>query len=268
MKPYYEDGLATLYLGDAREVCADFGTASIDMIWTDPPYGHNNNNGDLAHRWEAALGIGEAGPARPIANDGAEASDLARWLFAESRRLLKPGGCCCCCGGGGSDPQFARWSLWMDESLGFKHAVVWDKGGLGMGWHYRRNYEFVLVGEKPGAACRWFGGLDTPNVVRISGIKPKATDHPTPKPEALVAWFLRLHSQPGDLVFDPFAGGGTTLVTAKRMGRRTIGVEIDERWAEMAATRLSQASLFEPRERAPEPKQVVAFEETPARKRA
>ena len=179
--------------------------------------------------------------ARPIANDGPEANELVQWMFGEVHRVLMPGCCCCCCGGGGGpDPQFARWSLWLDEALGFKQAVVWDKGGLGMGWHYRRNYELMLVGEKPGAACRWYGGNDQPNVVRINGIKPSAEDHPTPKPEKLMAHFLNLHSLAGHLVLDPFMGAGTTLVAAKRGGRKAIGIEIEERYCEIAAKRLAQ----------------------------
>ena len=245
MKPYYEHAGITIYHGDCREVLPAIAPNSVDLVLTDPPYGHNNNNnGDLAHRWEAALGLVDRvddEAARPIANDGPEANELVRWMFGEANRVLMPGCCCCCCcGGGGPDPQFARWSLWMDEAIGFKQAVVWDKGGLGMGWHYRRNYELMLVGEKPGAACRWYGGNDQPNVVRINGIKPSADDHPTPKPEKLMAHFLNLHSLPGHLVLDPFMGGGTTLVAAKRGGRRAIGVEVDERWCEMAAKRLAQ----------------------------
>ena len=244
MKPYYEHAGITIYHGDCREVLPAIAPNSVDLVLTDPPYGHNNNNGDLAHRWEAALGLVDRvddEAARPIANDGPEANELVRWMFGEANRVLMPGCCCCCCCcGGGPDPQFARWSLWMDEAIGFKQAVVWDKGGLGMGWHYRRNYELMLVGEKPGAACRWYGGNDQPNVVRINGIKPSADDHPTPKPEKLMAHFLNLHSLPGHLVLDPFMGGGTTLVAAKRGGRRAIGVEVDERWCEMAAKRLAQ----------------------------
>jgi site-specific DNA-methyltransferase (adenine-specific) len=124
--------------------------------------------------------------------------------------------------------------------------IVWDKGGLGMGWHYRRNYETVLVAEKPGRACKWYGGHDTPNVIRIPGIKPGPEDHPTPKPIELVKWFMRLHTQPGDVVLDPFMGGGTTLVAAKEMGRRAIGVELEERWCELAVKRLAQGILFSP----------------------
>jgi DNA modification methylase len=250
VKPYYSDEFVTLYLGDCREIAPTLDAGSVDFVFTDPPYGHNNNNnGDLAHRREAALGIAEVhGEARPIAGDDFdEANALVQFAFAEFSRLLKPGGCCCCCCcGGGPDPQFARWSLWLDDALGFKQAVVWDKGGLGMGWHYRRNYELVLVGEKPGAKCKWYGGNDTPNVFRLSGLKPSATDHPTPKPEGLVGHFLGLHSLPGDLVLDPFAGGGTTLIVAKRLQRRAVGIEIDERWAEHAAKRLSQGVLWTP----------------------
>lgn len=112
-----------------------------------------------------------------------------------------------------------------------------------MGWHYRRNYEMVLVGQKRGGACRWFGGNDVPNVVRFPGIKPQATDHPTPKPVDLPAWFIRLHTQRGDLVLDPFMGAGTTLVAAERMGRRAIGIELEERWCELAVKRLGQGAL-------------------------
>ena len=245
--PYYERDGITIFHADAREMLPGIEDDSVDLVLTDPPYGHHQNNGDLAHKREAALGlvsrgIAAEGDARPIANDDREtANALVRWLFAESRRILKPGCCCCCCGGGGGpDPQFARWSMWMDEALGFKQAVVWDKGGLGLGWHYRRNYELVLVGQKPGAPCKWYGGSATANVVRMHGIKPGADDHPTPKPVALMAWFMRLHSAIGDLVLDPFAGGGSTLAAAKLMRRKAVGIEIDERWCEMAARRVDR----------------------------
>lgn len=254
MSVYYADESVTLHLGDCREILPTLDAASVDLIFTDPPYGHNQNDGDLAHRWEAALGrlpTGSSAPeGRPIANDGPEANDLVRGVFIEAKRLLKPGCCCCCCccGGGGPDPQFARWSLWLDEAVGFKQAVVWDKGGLGMGWHYRRNYELVLVAEKPGAPGRWYGGHSVGNVIRINGIKPREWDHPTPKPVGLAERFIDWHSQPGDLVLDPFVGGGSTAVAAARGGRRFIGIDVEERWLELTAKRLAQGVLFDPEE--------------------
>jgi site-specific DNA-methyltransferase (adenine-specific) len=241
-------GDATLYLGDAREIAPALGP--IDFIFTDPPYGHNNNNnGDLIHRREVVLGHEkEVRPGRPIENDGAGANDLARWLFSFAKDALWPGSCCCCCcGGGGPDPQFARWSLWMDELLGFKQMVVWDKGPMGMGWHYRRSYETVLVGQKPGAACRWYDETDcVENIIRprtldIRKILPSKDDHPTPKHWRMAAHFMALHTKPGELVLDPFMGGGSTIEAAIKTGRRVIGIEIDPKHFERSLRRAETA---------------------------
>jgi len=261
-EPYYSEPGIVIYHGDCREILP--ALPKVDLVLTDPPYGHNNNNGDLAHHWEKALGlvkrgVAVAGESRPIANDGPEANDLFRDMLRLVSPLLRHGGCCCCCccGGGGPDPQFARWSLWMDEEIGFKHAVVWDKGGLGMGWHYRRNYELMLVAEKPGGPCKWYGGNSQPNVIRLPGIKPTPDDHPTPKPLALMALFVSLHSAPGDIVLDPFAGHGTTLVAAKQLGRRAIGIEIEERYCEIAARRIRETTPPLPGLIEREPEQAV-----------
>lgn len=226
MKPYYQDDLVTLWHGDCREIMPSFSNESIDFVFCDPPFGHkNNDDGDLIQRIEAAIpsrrskfsefagtSVAEAG--RPIANDGPEANELVKWCFGEFNRLLSPGCCCCCCCGGGPDPQFARWSLWMDEAIGFKQMVVWNKGPMGMGWHYRRSYETVLVGEKPGAACRWFDETNkVENIIRhIPKIIPTKFHHPTPKPVSLAAHFINLHTKPGDTVLDSFSGHSSTLL--------------------------------------------------------
>ena len=221
-----------------------------DMVFTDPPYGHNNNDGDLIHNREKALGKPKtkSSAARPIANDGPEANQLVRAMFAIAANLLKPGCCCCCCcGGGGPDPQFARWSLWLDEAIPFKMCVVWDKGGLGMGWHYRRNWECILVAEKPGAACKWYGGNDVPNVIRdIGKIIPSADQHPTQKPIELAEFFLRLHSAKGDLIWEPFAGSGTTIIACEQLGRKCRAIEISPAYVAVALQRWADATGKQP----------------------
>ncbi len=239
----------TLYLGDCREILPALGV--VDLIFTDPPYGHNNNNdGDLIHKWEKALGRPldcGSGP-RPIANDGAEETKvLIEWFFAELPKHLWPGSCCCCCcgGGGGPDPQFARWSLEIDKHLDFKQMVVWDKGPMGMGWHYRRSYETVLVAQKPGAACRWFDessaieNIIRPGYLGIRKILPQKTDHPTPKPPELARHFIRLHTSIGQTVLDPFMGGGSTGVAAVEEGRKFTGIEVEPKWFDLACQRIS-----------------------------
>ena len=246
IKPYYEHAGITIYHGDCREILPEL--PKVDLVLTDPPYGHNNNNGDLIENREKALGVDSSkSKSRPIANDGPEANDLVRWLFKESYKLLEPGCCCCCCCcGGGPDPQFARWSLWMDEVFNFKQMVVWDKGPMGMGWHYRRSYEVVLVGEKPGAACRWFDETNkVENIIRgINKIIPDSDEHPTPKPIALMQHFIGLHTATGQTILDPFMGSGTTLVAAKNLNRKAIGIEIEEKYCEIAVKRLAQENLF------------------------
>lgn len=214
------------------------------MVFTDPPYGHNNNNnGDLIQRREAALGHGPAGEAREIHNDGPEANELFRSVLPELYRLLKPGACCCCCcGGGGPDPQFARWSLWLDEVFEFKQMVVWDKGPMGMGWHYRRSYETILVAQKPGAACKWYDtSHKVENVIRARKIIPSKEQHPTEKPPSLAAFFIRLHTQPGDLVLDPFCGSGSTGVAALKHNRDFLGIELNPEYCAMAERRIAPA---------------------------
>ena len=249
IKPYYESAGITIYHGDCREILPEIDRA--DMVFTDPPYGHNNNNnGDLIHKREAALGHGKYGDARPIANDSAEDTKaLVKWFFGLLPKLLNADCCCCCCcGGGGPDPQFARWSLWLDEVLNFKQMVVWDKGPMGMGWHYRRSYETVLVAHR--GKGRWFAETDDiENIIRpgykgIRKIIPTANDHPTPKPWQLPAHFIQLHSLPGETILDPFMGSGTTLVAAKNLNRKAIGIEIEEKYCEIAVKRLAQMNLF------------------------
>lgn len=241
-----------VYHGNCFDRLADIPDKSIKLIMTDPPYGHNNNDDDLIAWWEYALGqvkkSADAPMTRPIHNDTPDtATEVFRKLIAESARILAQVGCCCCCcccGGGGPDPQFARWANWMNEALNFVQMIVWDKGPIGMGWRYRRSYETVLVATRRGGRLPWYDTSNRiENIIRpgdygIKKILPSKNQHPTEKPVELFEHFIRLHTEPGDLVVDPFCGSGASGVAAKKLGRSWLGCDTDIRWVEMTRRRL------------------------------
>lgn len=77
----------------------------------------------------------------------------------------------------------------------------------------------------------------------IANAYPRGFGHPSPKPECLMLWLVSELSEPGELVVDPFMGSGTTLVAAKRLGRKAIGIELNEAYCEVAVKRLQQGAL-------------------------
>ena len=128
------------------------------------------------------------------------------------------------------------------DGLSFFHSVIWDKLNPGLGWRFRRNHEMVMVAHRAGGKLAWADdGVAVPNIFRTPPVPNEF--HPTTKPVSLPGWFVKLTTNPGDLVLDPFLGSGTTLVAAKAEGRRAIGIEIEERYCEVAARRLSQEVL-------------------------
>ena len=216
MTPYYADDLVTLYHGDCREVTE---WLEADVLVTDPPYGSQfsalNPKGGYGRRQNAGLGP----EGFVIANDGTtDARDeiLTAWaargpvaVFGSPRMPDPPGD-------------------WADR-------LVWDKKRPGMNggpWRYR--HETVYVSS---------GFVRTDNAaVSIIEAWPDQLDHIHAKPVALM---LRLvAAAPPGTIADPFAGSGSTLVAAKQLGRRATGVEIEERYCEIAAKRLAQDTLF------------------------
>jgi site-specific DNA-methyltransferase (adenine-specific) len=245
-KPFYQSERVTVYNGDCLSVLQALPEKTADMVFTDPPYGHNNNNGDLIANREKALGKKKAAAApRPICNDGEEADGIFLLFLYRAKKILKDDCCCCCCCcGGGPDPMFARWSLAMDRVMTFRQQVVWDKGPIGMGWQYRRSTECVLVATKGKKKMRWFDDSHkVENIIRpgmhgIRKIIPSARQHPTEKPVALPSFFIRLHSLAGETVVDPFMGHGSTGSACLKLGRKFIGIELDMEHCERAVERL------------------------------
>lgn len=214
MKPYYEDDLVQLYHGDCREV-AEWLTA--DVLVTDPPYGvayESNVNRDRRNLKKG----------RVIAGDqdlGIRDEILGAW-------------------GGRPAIVFGRWD--MPRPTATRARLVWDKGnspGMGdlkMPWG-RSDEEIYVLGSG-------FVGKRSGSVVRapmlMSGDRERP-DHPTPKPIPLME--LLVARCPPGVIADPFAGSGATLIACKLRGRKAIGVELEERYCEIAARRLAQDAL-------------------------
>lgn len=224
--------------GDMLEVLPrEIPDASIHMICTDPPYGvsFRSNMGEEGFQKEA------------IANDGYKnwQENLPRWVKA-MRRVLAPGGCLAMfCGVQGADKGRRIMPLAyavnvVETYFGeVAHTLVWDRLDMGMGWSYRPQWEAILVayhGDKPRV---WHGNGTQSNVLRRPRIIPKAGEHPTPKPVPLLADLIELNTDPGDLVLDPFCGGGPTLEAAELLKRKWIGIDIEQRYVDMSILRMS-----------------------------
>jgi site-specific DNA-methyltransferase (adenine-specific) len=228
--------------GDALIEIRKLPDESVGMVFTDPPYGIPIGMPLDAGKVNLSAPPGLSNKRNWVIGDDV-ADDVFSVFVREAVRVLLPGACICCCvgGGGGPDPLFAKWALMLDRTKGlqFKHAVVWDKGGMGLGWHYRRTYEFVFVAQKAGK-CRWFDtSHKVNNVIRhIAPVRVKGK-HPTEKPVALAEYFIGPHSQEGDLVLDPFCGTGSTGVAAAKMDRKFMGVELDAKYCRVAQQRIA-----------------------------
>lgn len=242
-KPYYEDDAVVIYHADCQAVMPHLPAASVDMMWTDPPYGHDNHGDDFNSRLNEHRSLKN----EPIANDSPDSMRLiVDFALTQAVRLLKPDNCCCVCcsGGGGPRTTFAWLAQRMDsEGLQFFHSVIWDKINPGLGWRYRRQHEMVMVAHRSGSKLAWNEEASaTANIISVS--KPRDADHPNEKPLELVGGFIHRHTTPGQMILDPFMGSGTTLRSAKDLGRKAIGIELDERWCEVAARRMAQGVLL------------------------
>lgn len=234
MKPYYDRGGITIYHGDALAVLSEFDAGSIDNIFTDPPYSSGARQ-SAQMRGRKSMRRATGPHAKWFGTDNLSAhgfSMLVRMLFVECFRV---------CPEGGHLFSFIDWRQWPVmagslESAGWtlRSCLIWDKEHFGMGNGFRQQSEFILHGSV-GVADN-FLRHDIGTVLRAP--RSKADLHPTQKPVDLIE--LIVSAVPGESVIDPFMGSGSTLLAAKNLGRKAIGIEIEERYCEMAANRLGQ----------------------------
>lgn len=216
LRPYYEDQWVKLYHADSYEV----NLPPCDLMLTDPPY-------------EMAMGGGGIGGKRQYTHDikngklheGFDMELLAKhpnWIcFCAKSQLSK---LLAACGD-------RRWSL-----------VTWNKPNPTplVNGNYLPDTEYIVHAFQSG---RLFGEYRDRSRYIVHPVEQNGYDHPTVKPLAVVSKMVRLGSQPGEMILDPFCGTGTTLLAAKLCGRRAIGVEREEKHCETAANRCAQDCL-------------------------
>ena len=223
-----------LRLGDCLEVMKTIPDKSVDLVLTDPPYGIAFKSSRQTYQDK-------------IINDGLDEwrEILPKFLKEFNRVLTDTGCCCCCCGGGGKTPVAAIFTLEAIKHFNLIQTLVWRKF-IGLGWRYRPAYENIIILSKDRDNYNFYDDSKScANVIEgINQDIPVEGDHPTQKPLALMIRLLNIHSMPGDMVLDAFTGSGTTLRAAKDLGRKYIGIEISEKYCEIAVKRLGQEVLF------------------------
>jgi site-specific DNA-methyltransferase (adenine-specific) len=123
----------------------------------------------------------------------------------------------------------------LAEKVGFKFwkPIIWDKCAIGMGYHYRAKYEFILFFEK---GKRKLNSLSIPDILSEKRI---LRGYPTEKPVSLIEILITQSSSEQDVVADPFFGSGSTLIAAKNLNRQAIGTDVSESAHNYISTRLS-----------------------------
>lgn len=216
MKPYYEHAGQTIYHGDAKEILADqaFGE---DTLCTDPPYGisyrsnHNSNHRGKWAKWVRTDNFtGIVGDDEPL-----DPSNLP-----DSRAKIIFGGNYC-----------------ADRLPATRCWIIWDKRD-GIGPNNQADCELAWTNlDRPSRIHRqMWSGLLRDGRENVS-LQDKV--HPHQKPIALMK-FVLLYANAAGVVLDPYCGSGSTLVAAKELGLRSVGIEIEESYCEIAAKRLSQ----------------------------
>jgi len=207
-KPYYQDDLVTLYHGDCLEVTE---WTEADVLVTDPPYGMSYKSGRNKDLDE-------------VANDrNLNVRDNSLALWGEKPALV-----------------FGTWK--QPKPTQTRQLIVWDKRG-GAGFSGDLKMPWADITEEIYVLGSGWIGRRRAAIYQIPTLPSgKRPNHPTPKPVGLMESLME-HIEPAKTIADPFAGSGATLIAARNLGRKVIGVEMEEKYCEMISNRLQQQAF-------------------------
>ena len=203
-KPYYQDSACTIYHGDCREILPEL--AKVDLVLTDPPYGLGNKMAGGTWMMDKKVRASNRGFAWDMTAPPME-------------QVLKAGISAIIWGGNYFVlPPSRCWLIWH------KPDAVPTMADVDMAW---------TSWDRPSRYFKY----------TIAATNPERGDHPTPKPLSLMKWCLNQQPQ-AMTILDPFMGSGTTLRAAKDLSRKAIGIELEEKYCEIAARRMAQEVLL------------------------
>lgn len=230
MKPYYSDDAVTIYHAKCEDILPTL--SDVGMVLTSPPYNLGQTQGT---EWKAlGGGYGVHDDAMPHAEYVAWQQVVLRmcWeslaadgaIYYQHKPIARG--------------NHLRLPLELNPDLPLRQIITWDRGSgfCRNPTHYVPRFEWIMLMAK--RAFR----ITTRDVDDLWRIPPESgSDHPAPFPLALATRSIRTTT--ADLVVDPFMGSGTTIRAAKDLGRKAIGIEVEERFCEIAAKRCAQEVL-------------------------
>ena len=215
MRPYYEDDAVQIFHGDCREILPTLGP--VDLVLTDPPYGiaGGRGGGNQARAKGAYISTGWDDTQNYIREVCVPA--IKDCLRLADRVIVTPG-----------NAQMMVYPT--PDDIG----CFWTPASPGHGsWGFTTFTPILYYGKDP-----WLGTRSSGRQVTE---RANVDGHPCPKPLNTWKWLMVKGSrEEGEMVLDPFMGSGTTLRAAKDLGRKAIGIEIEERYCEISAKRMSQ----------------------------
>jgi site-specific DNA-methyltransferase (adenine-specific) len=226
----YESALATIYCAKAEDVLPVMASKSVDLIVTDPPYGVNFNSNFRKKRFGA------------MSNDCTEDRQLIHSIIKECVRIVRPNRHLYVFG-----PSDVLDGL---SKVSAAAELIWDKNQPGAGdlrLPWAPEWEPITFLVSKSQSPNQSGTEVLPvrmrkgNVLRFSRRNSGQVRHPTEKPVGLLLELIESSSLRGEIVLDPFAGVGSTGVAAILAGRRCVLIETEERWADIAVSRIKRA---------------------------
>ena len=209
--PYYQDDAVIIYHADCRNILPLLPDKCIDLVLTDPPYGVDKTEWDLKDNWTGLLAyLGEFIGTQKLAI-----------IFSSTRYI------------GETIKVMKLPYRWQFIAYSPNNMIPADIG-------FSKYTSALIFSNLDSIFCN---AQDLREF--MAGTQElKNNSHPTPKPAPIISYLIEHFSKPNTLILDPFLGSGTTAYCAKKLGRKCIGIELEERYCEIAANRLAQEVLF------------------------